>query len=157
MSVRETSREAYEKVIASGLITGQRLRVFNALFEHGPATASELFRAMQGSTSMVNSNVRARIGELRDMGAVAEIAFRPCSVTGMTCIVWEVSGVLPRALKKQPTKAELEASMRAALTIARGALECYADNRRAVPGPRVAQEALKRIEALVGAPQSELF
>lgn len=101
MSVRDTSVAAYNEIKDSGLLSQRRWEVYQALYIYGPLTGSELFREMSyRQLEPSNSNVTTRLGELRAMGVVTEIRERPCSVTGMTVIEWDVTSKLPTKLKK---------------------------------------------------------
>jgi len=40
---RDTSIEAYRTIKANGLLSKRRLQVYEYLFNHGPATAKEIF------------------------------------------------------------------------------------------------------------------
>lgn len=113
MSVRPASIEAYERIIEDGLLSKRRLETYSALFQFGPATASELCVAMRASGKFLNphqTNVCTRLGELRDLGAAFELETRICKVTGFNVTVYEVTGDLPRAsweIKKSITSRKL--------------------------------------------------
>lgn len=98
---RRTSVAAFDEIKESGLLSERRFQVYEALFNHGPCTANELRKYL--STSMpnnINLNIVTRLGELRDMGVAYEVRERPCRMTGMTVIEWDVTERLPRKLVK---------------------------------------------------------
>lgn len=100
MAVRQTSASVYHKINAQGLLSKMRLSVYNALYQHGPATAQEIFRHLRCDT-----NQSGRFTELRDLGVIREVRVRPCSVTGHEVIEWDVTANLPngKVNKKSPT------------------------------------------------------
>lgn len=91
--IRETSVEAYNKIKENGLLSKRRWQVYDVLFHNGPATAMELRNRFPKGT--VDSQIRARLNELRDLGVVHEKSERECRVTGMRVIEWEVTDRLP--------------------------------------------------------------
>lgn len=93
-----TSREAYERIKTEGLLSQLRFEVYEALFDHGPATAGELWdRFFNGRQ---RSSVSARMRELERFGVIRERCTRACGLTGKTAIVWEITGDLPRSVEK---------------------------------------------------------
>ena len=102
---RETSIEAYHYLVDSGGLTAARARSYGALYARGPCTASELYAFVKKSEQ--RGAIVARLGELRDMGVVQELDPRPCSITEMTAIVWDVtSRVYPLRPARPTTNAE---------------------------------------------------
>lgn len=98
-NVRETSRDALKALKSGGFFEPAIQRVFDALVDNGPCTASELYFAM-GMRNHSQSNVHTRLGELRDRGSVEELPKRKCSRSGRECIVWDVTGKYPVKLDK---------------------------------------------------------
>lgn len=47
------------------------------------------------SKGTVDSQVRARLNELRNLGVAEEVGARVCSITKQTVIVWDVTSSLP--------------------------------------------------------------
>jgi hypothetical protein len=97
--VRQTSIEAYRRIEAEGLLSRKRWEVYSALFEYGPATGMELLERMN-RRSKVDSQVRARLNELREMGLAREVGRRVCSVTNQTVILWDVTDAMPHPVRK---------------------------------------------------------
>lgn len=101
--VRETSREAYEKIKENDLLSTRRWQVYDVLFSVGPATGGEVFREMKrryGMTIPTNSNTTTRLGELRERGVVKELGTRACDVSGQRVILWDVTKKLPVTFDK---------------------------------------------------------
>lgn len=101
--IRDTSREAYNKIKAEGLLSKRRWQVYDALTQYGPCTANELHARMGRTISAANvqSNLHPRLGELRDRGVVAELPKTHCTITGNQVHGWKVlSDKLPIEPKK---------------------------------------------------------
>lgn len=98
--VRETSATTYRAVQDSGLLSRRRSQVYGALYVHGPCTINELYKKMF-KVNNVQANLHARMGELREMGVVAEVHERPCSVTGQTVIEWMTTDNMATKPKKK--------------------------------------------------------
>lgn len=104
LMTRETSIQAYYKVKESGLLSTVRLKVYEILCYHGPMTAMEL---AQHTGHKGNSGVyTTRLSELERMGAITTIGERPCSTTGHTALVWEITHRMPTKHPKRITKQE---------------------------------------------------
>lgn len=91
---RETSIDAYQEIADNGLLSARRLEVYKALYDHGPCTAAEMLSSMSMGSSAPNQ-IRARLNELRSLGVAREVGTRPCRITGMRVIVWDVTSNLP--------------------------------------------------------------
>lgn len=101
--IRSTSREAYNTIKANGLLGKRQWEVYNLLFLHGPCTAMELRKFFP--EGIVDSQIRARLNELRKFGVACEVRTRKCTVTGMNVIEWDVTDRLPiEPPKKKQTK-----------------------------------------------------
>lgn len=98
--VRKTSLEAYNLIKENGLLSKRRMEIYFALYEHGPCTANELFKKTKGFNGVVQANLHARLGEMRDLGVVEEVTERVCGVTGRLVIVWDVTDRIPFKLDK---------------------------------------------------------
>jgi len=100
---RQTSIDAY-KIKSEGLLSERRWQVYDVLYEIGPATGGEVFKAFKkkyGVLVPTNSNTITRLGELRNCGVVKEIGTRECTVSGQNVIVWQVTDKLPVKFKKE--------------------------------------------------------
>jgi hypothetical protein len=109
---RETSIAAYHAVEDSGLVSRMRLVVLKILAEHGPLTANEL---RQHGDPKINSGIyTTRFSELRRMGLIYEVEQRPCAITGVTAISWDLTGetVAKKLTKKSSFKEKKEEIIR---------------------------------------------
>ena len=86
---RDTSIEAYNAIVAGGLLNRMRTVVYRSLYEHGPATGHEM------DELLATQDAHKRLPELREAGVVREVGRRPCSVTGRNAILWDVTSRLP--------------------------------------------------------------
>lgn len=97
---RQTSIDVYNAIKNNGLLSKRRWEIYDALYEHGPATANELFKKARGFSSSTQANFHARLGELRDLGVVCELRNRECKTNGNFVIEWEVTNKLPVKYEK---------------------------------------------------------
>lgn len=104
--VRDTSLQAYRDIIDSGRIGEVQKMVYEGLYKFGPCTSSELYEHMSTGQNVQHSNIRARLGELRDMGAVKEGNKRKCAVTSKTVLTWDVTMQIPSKQCKKLSKKE---------------------------------------------------
>lgn len=95
---RATSIECYRQIEREGLLSKARFEIYRALFKRGPSTAGELFNYM--GTGLVKGSVCSRLTEMRARGVVIEAGIKTCSFTGKKAIVWDISGRLPKAVKR---------------------------------------------------------
>lgn len=106
---RDTSREAYNTIRENGWLSKKRWEAYAALFHsEGDLTHNELQQLIEEnktkSEMVYRNNIVARLGECRDMGVVKETGERVCSISGMTCITWDVTCNLPVKFKKSRTR-----------------------------------------------------
>lgn len=105
--IRSTSAATFRRIKEDGLLSKRRLQVYEALYEFGPCTGSELYRQMALRSAVSNSNVVTRLGELRDCGAAYEVRERKCQVSGQMVIEWDVTEKVPTELPKKKSKTEV--------------------------------------------------
>jgi DNA-binding transcriptional ArsR family regulator len=98
-------KDAFEKIIAEGLLSENRLKVYQILFHHGPLTAGEVFDKME--KCIVKGSVSARLTELRQMGVAYEVGTKKWSRSGHTGILFDINDQIPRPLDKDKSKAEI--------------------------------------------------
>jgi hypothetical protein len=103
--IRKTSIEAYRAIIESGLLPRRRLEVYQFVYEHGPTTIRETWKAL--GPERTTGSYSTRFSELRDQGVIEEIGERFDPVTGMTVILWDVTAELPKAIERKKTKIEI--------------------------------------------------
>ena len=108
MSGRTNSNTAYFRIKEEGLLPPMRMRVYQALYNLGPSTASELQTELRKSRDRIGAsgdNVHARIGELQRQGVVETLRSRECSVTGETVFEYNVCwNALPKKIKRNAKK-----------------------------------------------------
>ena len=97
-NVRDTSIEAYNKIKADGLLSRLRFDVYDIIFHHGPMTQGECWRDYFNHARQRHS-VAPRFAELKRHRVIREVGNRPCGVTGMTAILWDVTSNLPEKLE----------------------------------------------------------
>lgn len=103
--MRTTSSEAYQHIVSTGVVSKKRKLVYQALYDHGPMTATQLAELVPGQKSpSKGNNVHARLCELREMGIVQELGEVTCPVTGRQVLQWDVTDNLPT--KFTATKAQ---------------------------------------------------
>lgn len=126
MSVRQTSIDAFTYHQNTGVLSKRRLELYIVLCGMGlrPATSNEVYRAHKltyGSSKDINqSNVSARLGELRDLGVIFEATTKDCPVTGRSAIGWDVTNKVadPSLLKSRKIKRSAEDERLRSLAIA---------------------------------------
>lgn len=113
--MRNTSIEAYNKILKEGLLTGAKFSVYEILFQNGPLTAGEIFEISQriniGHT-IVKGSVCARLTELESQGVVEEVGTRKWKATGHTSILWDVNDKLPAKMESKQSKNEIISELR---------------------------------------------
>jgi len=102
---RRTSKEAYERIKREGWLSKKRWEAYDALYRSdGSLTHNELQQFIErengGLNRLYRNNIVARLGELRDLGTVYETGERKCSISGMTCITWDVTENMPTEMEK---------------------------------------------------------
>ena len=108
--IRQTSIEAYNQIKEEGLLSRRSFEVYDSLYSFGPATANELFSQMMLKNKTLdqsNTNVRARLNELREDGTAQELGTKTCSITGRNVILWNVTRNLPIKPKNKLTNSQI--------------------------------------------------
>lgn len=95
---RSTSIEVYYQIKEEGLLSRERMRVYQWLFHNGPATAGEAAAGL----GAVRNDVATRLTELRNRRVAQELGERACRVTGRPVICWDVTAHLPVEPPKVP-------------------------------------------------------
>lgn len=91
-TVRQTSREAYAKLVQLRVLPQRRREVYSLIYAHGPGTSAELFSFTMAEKSMnVITQSRARFTELRNAGLIRELGTVKCRITGHQAILWDVT------------------------------------------------------------------
>jgi len=105
MPVRQTSINAYRTIQASGMLSKRRWEIYDVLFQHGPATATELYNKMPpsaGYRSLLARGFHTRLRELVLLGVAYEVQERICNATGVQVIEYDVTANLPAGTVKRP-------------------------------------------------------
>jgi len=121
------------------MLSRTRLLVYRALYALGPMTAHEL-DAVLAHRSEVSASYHKRLSELLRMGVVANVGERPCRITRMTAVLWDVTSALPIKL---PPKLSRAARYRKLLLDVLG----YMRDEGMLEEVAVAGERLRRIDA----------
>jgi hypothetical protein len=103
---RQTSAVAYNTIMTNGLLFKRRMEAYQALYYHGPCTASEL----SGYASTMRKNdLSSRLTELVALGVVYEVCERACQITGQVVLEFDVTANLPSTLglSKKVTKLDI--------------------------------------------------
>lgn len=95
--VRQTSTDAYDKIKHEGLLSAKRWQAYDALFHHGPFTASEGAAYVKG---IRKNDLSSRLTELVKMGVVQEIQERQCQVTKQNVIEFDVTDAVPEKIER---------------------------------------------------------
>lgn len=90
---RDTSIEAYAAVEASEFVDKTKWDVYRCLYEHGPLTQNEVWVRL-GSPQKKDS-YSPRFSVLVQMGVIADLGVRPCTVTHRKCHYYDVTSKLP--------------------------------------------------------------
>lgn len=99
---RETSLLAYERILASGLAKGLRLRISEVLSQNGPMTVGEVWKEYFPRNQ--RSAISPRFGELESMGIIRQSGTKSC-ITGESAIVWALTECSSmKQLPKRPSK-----------------------------------------------------
>ena len=104
---RQTSIATYNHIKDNGILSKRRWEVYSLLFQHGPATCTEIWKKHGG----LQHSITPRLAELEVRGFIYEVGKRPCTFTGQNCIVWDVTDRKDplEVVKKATTKERLEA------------------------------------------------
>lgn len=102
--MRRTSIEAYRIIRDSGLLSAARWKVYDFLYCKGPITRNELdYHLAEGRPNPAYSR---RLAEMERAGVLARVGERPCTITGFTAELWDVTDQLPRKVERQTTNAQ---------------------------------------------------
>lgn len=108
MPVQQTSVEAYNEAMDSGLIKNIAANVFAIILEYGPLTqAMGRERYCQLFSERSIRAVGPRFTELKDMGVIVPSHTEECQITGRNAIHWKVAtscGEIKRPTKKITNK-----------------------------------------------------
>lgn len=95
--MRDTSIDAYRKILADGTITRSQKDVYECLYHHGPLTGREV-------NARVHEGAHKRLSELLDRGVVRTVGTRKCSISGQNSTQWDVTSLQDPYPKPPSTK-----------------------------------------------------
>ena len=100
--MRQTSKEAYQEVIESGLLGKLQLKVYETLYYHGPLTGAQVKQQLstQGLDSKTSETIRNRITELNNLKVVAPYKIDKCLITNRRVIYWQTTNHIPKEKPK---------------------------------------------------------
>jgi len=100
---RDTSIEAYETIVANGLISKRRMEVYQELFHNGPLTANEVVRKYQQTNPNIkDASLNGRFSELERLGVIRDTGeLKTDQISGHKCILWDVTSNLPNKIEKK--------------------------------------------------------
>lgn len=93
--MRHTSLEAYNTLHTKGFLTGLQAKVYDVLYNNGPLTQGEAWNEFLPDYQ--RHSVDPRFAELQKMGVIQTLGYRPCRLTGQTCIEWDVTEHVPES------------------------------------------------------------
>lgn len=114
-AVRQTSRDAYEAVKASGVLSERLFETYEAVYLHPRSTRNELYRLLRHHNAegtygrALSLLMRAGVVRVPVDSVTQEDVSRICSVSGSKCLVYEVAPVAP---SKDELKAALSVGKR---------------------------------------------
>ena len=106
MNVRDTSIDAYKKVVDSGLLSKQLIEAFTIIYRFGPMTsrqANQRFVAIYKTENNLNQ-FRALLTHLQNMGVITTTGKVVCPISKMTVYEFYVTGRLPVKERKVTMK-----------------------------------------------------
>ena len=106
MNVRDTSIDAYKKVVGSGLLSKKLIQAFTIIFRFGPMTsrlANQRFVEIFRTENNLNQ-FRALLTHLQNMDVIQTIEKVTCPISKRTVYNFDVTGRLPIKEKKVSLK-----------------------------------------------------
>ena len=101
--MRDTSTAVYHEIMASGLLTRYRRRVFECIYRHGPISIGAVVRAAK-EKGLREQVVSPRFAELQSLGVITEVGHTIDAVTGMRVLLWDITGKSPVKPEKRVSK-----------------------------------------------------
>jgi len=95
-TIRQTSIDCYNQILAEGLLSKRRLEVLEAIMKNAPCTTNEATKDLPSGSHGIGS----RTTELRELGVIYERCVRKCKETGRNVIEWDLTDKLPIKIKK---------------------------------------------------------
>ena len=103
--MRQTSREAFDKVMESGFVSKLEKEIYAVLWESGPLIEYDVWKFRFQTYQRVSiSPIFAR---LHHMGIIHEVGTEKNRDTGMTCTKWDVTDRGPVPITRKPSTDEI--------------------------------------------------
>jgi len=93
--MQQTSIDSYQAVLNDGTIAKSQKDLFAYLYNNGSKTGNEVNRHF-------GARHNRRLSELKKRGLVREAGTKVDPFTKMSCVLWEVTGEMPRAKVEKP-------------------------------------------------------
>jgi hypothetical protein len=90
-----TSLNAYNTLKNKGFLTGLQSKVYNTLFNNGPLTQGEAWN--EYLSEYQRHSIAPRFAELEKMGVIRTVGERPCRLTGVVALEWDVTDHVPES------------------------------------------------------------
>jgi len=97
MNVRDTSIDAYKKVVDSGLLSTKLIQAFTIIYRFGPMTSREANQKFVENFVVENNlnQFRALLTHLQNMDVIQTIEKVVCPISKMTVYNFDITGRLP--------------------------------------------------------------
>lgn len=93
--MRNTSLDAYNALKSNGFLTGLQGKVYDVLFHNGPLTQGEVWNEFL--VDYQRHSIAPRFAELEKIGVIQTVGERPCRLTGVTALIWDVTNHVPES------------------------------------------------------------
>jgi|SRR5579864_4225274 len=90
-----TSLAAYNTLKTNGFLTGLQSKVYDVLFNNGPLTQGETWDEHLPENQ--RHSIAPRFAELERMGVIRTVGERPCRLTGVAALEWDVTDHVPES------------------------------------------------------------
>lgn len=104
----QTSREAYEHCVESGLISKRVAEVLEVLVEDGPMNQTMAHQAIVRRTGIMGLekySISPRFATLERMGLIRVVGKQPCPVTRRPTVYYEATNLPPKCTEAQANDA----------------------------------------------------
>jgi len=97
MNIRDTSIDAYKKVVDSGLLSTKLIQAFTIIYRFGPMTSREANQKFVENFVVENNlnQFRALLTHLQNMDVIQTIEKVVCPISKMTVYNFDITGRLP--------------------------------------------------------------
>ena len=106
MTVRETSIEAYHKIVNNGLLSKRRMEVYDFIFHNQPVSLNTIIAALS-RPGFNTGSYSGRISELERLGVIEPQGQIVAPQTKHIVLLWVTTDNLPGVLPKFESKADI--------------------------------------------------